>query len=252
MLCETEGIVLKKTDVYNNTRLLTLFTKGYGKLSCSTTLPEKGKKKGSMAARPFSYGTYHIFKSRNSCYVNGFDSKKNFFKISEDIDKYACGAYALEFTDKMLQDGEPCIEQFNLLVDYLTMLERREKNYRSLLIGYMIKTLQKSGVAPVISECVQCGCKKSDKWLFLIKSGGIICENCNSSNNHGDTLIYDINFDIINIIKYILQNPLQVMAKLSIKSEPEEYIFDILKKYCSYHLEIDSMKSENLWIVERR
>ena len=69
MIVETEGIVLRKTEMYNNVRMVTLLTKKYGKISCATTLPEKGRKKGSFAVQPFSYGIYNIFKSRRSIFL---------------------------------------------------------------------------------------------------------------------------------------------------------------------------------------
>lgn len=252
MIIESEGIVLKKTEVYNNTRMITLLTKRYGKLSCGTTLAEKGRKRGAMAVQPFSYGTYQIFKNRNTCYVNSFEPQRNFYKIGEDIDKYACGSYALEFTDRLISEDKPVPEFFNLLIDYLSMLDKRPSDYMSLLVAYLIKILQKSGVEPNLSSCVECGktCLEDDKkpgdFFFSIESGGIVCNNCKKTIIEPDTLIFHADFGIIEVVKYILNNPINAMEKLCIDKKIKKDIFKSIGKYCAYHLDIANIKSEAL------
>ena len=245
MIVETEGIVLRKTEMYNNVRMVTLLTKKYGKISCATTLPEKGRKKGSFAVQPFSYGIYNIFKSRRSIYLNSFEPKKSFFKIGEDIEKYACGAYALEFTDKLTPEEEPVPEIFNLLIDYMSILDVRNSNFKSLLLAYLIKLIQKDGIAPELKYCVSCE-KNTEKMYFSVEEGGLLCEACKKTIIEPDTLIYVANFGIIDVVKYILNNPLHIMAKVAVDTEIEENIFKVLKHYCSYHLGIDKIKSEEI------
>ena len=59
-------------------------------------------------------------------------------------------------------------------------------------------------------------------------------------------MIYVANFGIIDVVKYILNNSLHMMVKVAVDTEIEENIFKVLKHYCSYHLGIDKIKSEEI------
>ncbi|MCF0141628.1 MAG: recombination protein O N-terminal domain-containing protein, partial [Mogibacterium sp.] len=43
MLVTTEGIVLKQRKIAGNRRMITVFTRKYGKISAGTSINEKGK-----------------------------------------------------------------------------------------------------------------------------------------------------------------------------------------------------------------
>ena len=63
MIVETEGVVLKQVKTVNGRKMLTIFTKKYGKVSVGTNLTEGGKNKTALSIRPFTYANYEFFKS---------------------------------------------------------------------------------------------------------------------------------------------------------------------------------------------
>lgn len=77
MLVSSEGIVLKQRKIANNRRMITVFTKNYGKISCGTSLSEKSKGKAALAIRPFTYAEYDIFKGRDYYNINSAQTKKS-------------------------------------------------------------------------------------------------------------------------------------------------------------------------------
>ena len=62
MYTETEGIVLRQTKTVNGRRIILLFSEKYGKSAAGTSIKETGKKKSSLALRPFAYGRYELYK----------------------------------------------------------------------------------------------------------------------------------------------------------------------------------------------
>ena len=61
MVTDTEGIVLRQTKALGGRRMITLFSKKYGKISVGTSLNEGGRNKTALAVKAFAYGKYELF-----------------------------------------------------------------------------------------------------------------------------------------------------------------------------------------------
>lgn len=249
MYTDTEGIIFRQIKTVNGRRMVLLFSKKYGKISAGTSISEKGRNKSSLALRPFTYGRYELFKTRDSCHINGTEVIKSYYRIGEDVEKYMYCSYALEFTEKLLPDeaAEPAV--FNLILDFFDIMEKRSKRYSSLILAYQIKVLQEVGSMPQVNRCILCG-EKNEPVLFSVKEGGILCNRCclNFHDNKNDTLIYQVNFGIVNILRYILDNPLKSFENLALDSEIQKQLSKIIKSYILYHLDIGKLKSESFLI----
>lgn len=247
MYIDTEGVILKQVRTLNNRRIVLLFSKKYGKISAGSTIAEKGKGKQSLAMKPFTYGRYELFKGREIYNINAAEVIKSFYKIGEDVDKYMSCSYILEFTERLLPENQPAPAVFDLLIEFLEVIERRSKKYASLVAAYQLKALQHSGNAPHIGSCVNCGEVKGSQY-FSIRDGGILCSTCRDSRNievkNKDTLIYEVDFGIVNIISYILDHPIACFEKLALDESSLTKLQQILKSYISYHFDIEELKSE--------
>jgi DNA repair protein RecO (recombination protein O) len=248
MYIDTEGVILKQIKTMDNRRIVLLFSKKYGKISAGSNIAEKGKSKSSLALKPFTYGKYELFKGRDTFHVNGAEVIRSFYGIGEDIDKYMCGSYVLEFTEKLLPENMAAPQMFDLLVDFLDMIERRGKKFSSLVVAYQLKALQINGNTPYIEKCVECG-SESDAYSFSVKAGGLLCSKCRNFTNGVDTindsLIYDVDFGIVNIIRYILDHPLNSFEKLALDEKSLKGLQEVLKQYIRFHLDIKDLKSES-------
>lgn len=246
MFTDTEGIIFRQVKTVNGRRMVLLFSKKFGKISAGTNISEKGKSKSSLAMRPFTYGRYELFKTRDTYNINSSEVIRSYYKIGEDVEKYMYCSYVLEFTEKLLQEEAPAPGIFNMILDFFDIMEKRSKKYSSLALAYQIKVLQDVGSMPQVRQCVVCG-EKDEPALFSVKEGGILCKRCclNFHDNKNDTLIYTVNFGIVNILRYILDNPLKSFENLALDDEIQKQLGRIIKSYIAYHLDIGELKSES-------
>ena len=252
MYSESEGIVLRQVKVIEGRRLLKVFTQKYGKISMGTNMSEgRGKNKSALAIRPFTYGRYEIFKNRDYYNLNGAEVIKSFYGFGDDIDKYYAASYCLELTDKVLPEEMPQPRLFHQLKELLEALEKRKTAFGTLTIAYMIKLLKEMGMMPELGSCTVCGEEKG-KYLFSVPEGGIICQNC-AEKKHGneasDKLIFQVNFDIVNVIGYFADKPISAFEKVALKEETAGELINILKEYFSYHLDVRNLKSESVLMI---
>ncbi|MCB6367810.1 DNA repair protein RecO, partial [Intestinibacillus massiliensis] len=127
-------------------RMVLLFSKKYGKISAGTSISEKGRNKSALAMRPFTYGRYELFKNRDSYNINGAEVLKSYYRIGEDVDKYMNSSYVLEFTEKLLVEEQPSQALFSLILDFFSVMEKRQKSHGTLVLGYEVKALKIMGV----------------------------------------------------------------------------------------------------------
>jgi DNA repair protein RecO (recombination protein O) len=246
MYTETEGIILRQTKTVNGRRMILLFSKKFGKVSAGTNITEKGRSKAALAMRPFAYGRYEMFKNQDRFNIQSAEMIKSFFKIGEDVEKFMGSSYVLELSDKLLEEGAANPRYFQLILDFFEVIEKRESDVNTLILAFEMKALQIFGVAPQLDVCVLCN-KPETIYRFGIEQGGLICENCmkNVPSKTNDSLIYELSFDIVDILKYLMNNPLLSFQNLTLAAEKQIIVKSLLREYLAYHLDLGILKSES-------
>ncbi len=247
MITDTEAIVFRQVKTLNGRRMILLFSKKFGKISVGSNITEGGKNKSALAVRPFTYGRYELFKGRESYNLNNGQVIRSYYSLGEDLDKYMIASYILELTEKLAAEDLPQPRMFNLLLDFLDALEKREKKHDTLAMAYMVKVLDILGTMPNIKECSLCG-KENPQRFFSVEEGGMICPECAESivkEQSNEPLIYDTNFGIVNILKYFQKEPFTSFEKLALDEEILKKLKAILKSYMAYHLDVGKLKSED-------
>lgn len=245
MYIDTEGIIFRYTKSVNGRSMVQIFSKKYGKISAGTSISTKGKGKSSLAMKPFTYGRYELYKNRDSFNVNGAETLKSFYKIGEDVDKYMNASYVMEFTAKLLPEQMPSPRLFNLLVDFLEEIQERKKKYGTLVVAYEIKAMKELGYMPQLHNCTSCQATSDLKFLD-IKEGGVLCRKCGEKRiaMNRDSLIYELDSGIIDILLYFVKNPLKSLKNLALEEEPLQRVRGIINEYARYHLDLGELKSE--------
>lgn len=243
MYINSEGIIFRQIKTAGGRRIILLFTKKYGKISAGSSFSEKGRTKAALAVRPFTYGIYELYKNRDYYNINSADVKKSYFKIGEDVDKYIWASLVLELTEKLTPEDLPQPALFNLLIDFLDALTKRDKKYETLVLAYEAKALNIIGSFPQLEQCQRCGIKEKLKF-FSIRDGGMICGKCGEKSD--DTLIYQPKFDIVDILKYFVRRPMDAFGKIALEDDTAKALQKIVREYMSYYMDIGILKSEGI------
>lgn len=250
MYAETEGIILKQIKAVNGRRMALLFSKKYGKISVAAGANDKVGSRFALALRPFTHARYELFKNREVYNIKAAEVVKVYFGIGEDVEKYMCASFALEFAEKLLPEGIPSVELFRLLLDFFDIIETRKKKHMTIVMAYQLKAIQIMGLAPETDRCVRCGAKEDLKF-FDVKEGGTLCGGCRNyiSGSDNEALIYDLDFDIINVLSYFLGNNLKSLEHIALDEKILARLRVIIKEYRTYHLGIKELKSEDFLMI---
>jgi DNA repair protein RecO (recombination protein O) len=258
----TEGIVFSQIKTLNGRRMIRLFSRDFGKISAGTSIRESGKSKAALALKPFVHGRYELNKTHSACHINKAETLHSHYGLAGDMERYVNCSYVLELTDRLLPEGAPAEKLFLMLAEFLELMEKRRKMFDPLVLAYIFKALKLWGAAPELEKCVSCGSPTSSPAYLDIASGGIICTDCkafrtespalavegsNIEKFENDKLLYPINFGIVNVVKYLTDQPLRDFEGLALDEGVSAALRKIARGYAAYHLDIGRLRTEEFF-----
>src|SRR5699024_6848378 len=128
MLKQLEGIVLKTQDYGETHKLITVFTKQFGKLTAISRGANKPKSKLSAVSQAFIQGDFLIYVSKGLSTIQQGQIIQSFRHIREDIEKTAYAAYMIELTDKTLESKNPIPNIYQQLLHTMEWINEEQRS----------------------------------------------------------------------------------------------------------------------------
>ncbi|MDO8503174.1 MAG: DNA repair protein RecO [bacterium] len=118
----TEGVILARRNFGEADRLLTVFSRHYGKLRVIAKGIRRttSRKRGSLEL--FAYVRLLLARGRNMDIVADVEVKNSFSAFRKDLIKVGVAYHLAEIVNKLSAEGQEHKEIFELLVDSLTRL----------------------------------------------------------------------------------------------------------------------------------
>ena len=249
MYLETDAIIIRVVKTLKGRVMVLLFTEKYGKISAGA-FQRLSKKDSGSALRPFALGFYELRKNLGIFQISKSEIKDNFFSLGENLERFVNASFIMEFTEKLLPEEAPFPALFELLADFLRLISGRNRGFDTLVVAYMLKSMHIWGVTPELDVCSLCGAAQVSGYGFSVKQGGIVCNNCTTESENidillKDELIYMVDFDIVKVMKYLIQHPLKHFEGLVLDDSMAKKLRMIFKEHAVYHLDISMPKTES-------
>jgi len=112
---KTEGIILKRINYGEADRLLTIFTKHYGKIRVMAKGVRKLSSRKAGSLELFNQSVLFLVRGRNIDLITETQTVNLFKKWRQDLKKVAVAYYCCELVDKLTPDNQPHPLVFELL-----------------------------------------------------------------------------------------------------------------------------------------
>lgn len=144
MIHNTEAIVIKKTDFHEYDRMLTLYTKDFGKIKAQVRSVKKPRAKLTSLTELFVLAEFRIFLREHAGYgkITGGVILDSNPLIRYNVQKYYEACYICEVLDALTPDRQPNTEKFFLLKEKLSLIN---KGFLSQKNDFTEKLLQLTG-----------------------------------------------------------------------------------------------------------
>ena len=246
-LYKTNAIVIRSTNYGESDKIVTFFTKDFGKLKGIAKGARRSRKRFQNALGLFSHLRLTFFEKEGMGLVRaeGCDILHSFPKIRENLKKILYGNYYLELANEMAGEREGNQKVFELLLSFLSDLEEMEPEEEQLRL-FEIRMLSLFGYRPSMGKCNLC--KKDWEDLkevlgvfFSLEKGALVCEKCSKTLNH----LIPFSLGTARLIEKISQMELARMQRLKFTQQSLSESREILPRFISYQLgkELKSLKT---------
>jgi len=174
-LYRDEGVVLRALRLGEADRIVTMITKGHGKVRAVAKGVRRTKSKFGGRLEPLSHVTMLCWQGRELDIVNQAEVTDTFKTVREDLARVAKAYTVLEVTDQISQERHANPRLYDMVVGALRALDAQDPPL--LVSAFCLKVLALEGSAPVLEECVSCGARQ-DLVAFDLVEGGVLCRSC--------------------------------------------------------------------------
>ena len=178
---KSEALVIRQVDFSETSRVVTLFTRDFGKISALA----KGARrlKGPFeSALDLLARCQIVFLRKSSSGLDLLTEAKlldRFQPGSRDLVGLYGGYYVAELLASLSEEYDPHPTWYDEAARTLDRLEKSD-NSRLAIIRFELVTLREIGQLPSLENCVVCGAGAGidSEFGFWVSQGGLICRNC--------------------------------------------------------------------------
>jgi DNA repair protein RecO (recombination protein O) len=174
-LYRDEGVVLRTFRLGEADRIVTLMTKGRGKVRAVAKGVRRTHSKFGARLEPLSHVTMMCWQGRELDIVNQAEVLDTFRAVREDLARMTKAYTLLEVVDQLAQEGHANPRLYDMVLGALRVLE--DQDAPLLVASFLLKVLALEGSAPTVDVCVSCGAAQ-DLGAFDLNEGGVLCRNC--------------------------------------------------------------------------
>ncbi len=180
---KTDAIVIRLADFSNTSRVVTFFTRDFGKTSAIA-------KGGKRLKGPFDTGLDLLSESR-IVFLRKFSGALDilteasltlrFRPNSANVGSFYAGCYVADLLTCLTIEDDPHPHLFETAQWALRQL-MTQADYRLVVLRFELVLLREIGHLPVLDACIECG-ESTDEhkhYSYWLTQGGLLCPRCQS------------------------------------------------------------------------
>lgn len=172
-------MVLRTHKLGEADRIITLLTRQRGLVRAVGKGVRKTSSRFGGRLEPFMYLDLQLAEGRTLDVITQVETLSPFARdLGSDYPRYTAGTAMLETAERLVHsDGEPAVQQLQLLVGALRALTGGTLSPAWVLDSYQLRALAVAGYAPSFDGCARCGVEGPHRH-FHAPSGGMLCTTC--------------------------------------------------------------------------
>jgi len=241
---KTDAIVLKTQKLGETSKILTLFTRKFGRIKVVAKGARGLKSRffGSLEPLNIVAIVFYQKETRDLQLLSQADVIQSFESIKNNLEKYAFSVVVCEIILRSQYAEEVNPYLYKTISDFFAQLDQAAARFDNYFFWFMLKFLQILGFKPRFNECIVCGKKMNNTSIkfFSVTDGGGVCMNCTINGKSAlpvspATIHFLVSLELCPIQKISDINGTPLVVKES------NFILD---KFIKYHIEgLDYLRS---------
>lgn len=231
------GLILMHQDFREADRLVTVYTKEYGKLKLLARGVRKVSSKLAGSLEPYSRSRLHIVRGRQYDTVAASDVERIYYGIMEDLKRTYLAGYFASVIEFAIPNSVRDENIYSLIEQTFSTLEHKFTTpvQRMKLVWFFVwQLLGYLGYAPELHTCIVC--KESipaTAHTFNFSRGGIICSAC-ADGLDGDATVTPNSIKVLRIVSSQQWND---VVRLRVGGSTARKLTSLTEAYLTFILE---------------
>lgn len=229
----TEAVVLRHHDLGETDRILTLYTRDYGKVKVVAKGARKPQSRKAGHVELFMCVDMLLSRGSSLDVVSQAQMLDAYLPLRKDLVRATYAAHFTELIDAFTEEGDESRDLYHLLVNGLAWL-CRTSDLRRTARYYELHLLDLVGYRPQLFQCVVCGEEiKPRRQFYSAVDGGVVCPSCGQNRPRIDP----ISLNALKVLRYLQTRPFEIVEQLKLSAAAQRECERLLHETLAYHLE---------------
>jgi DNA repair protein RecO (recombination protein O) len=242
---KANALVLRRIPLGETDKIVTLFTREYGKLSAVAKGARKTTSRLAGAAEPLMLLRALLAEGMNLDILTQCEIKESFPLLRGDFGLILRATYACELLDKLTVERDAAPEAFDLLLSTLYVLQRAI-DPDAALHAFELQLLAIVGYEPRLDACARCGQELDEPGAasaFSPARGGLLCAACADATDDALPLAPDT---ARMMARLLAEDDARALAGIEMCPVVREETARLLRAHLRYRLERDVKSTQFL------
>ena len=226
----TDAIVLTVRDAAHADRVVTLFSRQFGKVQAIAYNSRLAKSRLGGCLQPFSVVCVSLSAEPNqAAAIKQCEVRQSFRELREDLDRFTYASLLAELVSELWPERESDAEVYDTLLAAYNTLVCRNPRLTALACGWQLLVL--AGFAPQYRYCLSCGCEVAAGAGFQAVHGGAVCYSCR------EEAVPEFSPAMANLLRTLLQLDLKQPKKFTVNGKVLSALEVLFEDYVTCQLD---------------
>ncbi|MCA9997575.1 MAG: DNA repair protein RecO [Anaerolineales bacterium] len=243
----SEAVVLRRTDFGEADRLLTLYTREFGKITAVAKGARKPQSRKTGHVELFMRSKLFFAKGRDIDVITQAEMVAGYPELRADLVRATYASYVVELLDRFTVEDDHNLSVYELLASTLTSLTTAE-DLLLLARYYELRLLGLTGFRPQLFQCVFSSepIVEEDQF-FSAELGGLL----RPEYQEQDRRAVAITAVSVKVLRYLQTRPWEMVSSLRLKRPLHRELEGIMHHYLTYILERNLKSVDFLYRLRR-
>lgn len=237
MIVKTDAVVLHARRIRESSKIVTLYTREYGKMSVMARGVMAPKSKYGSVLQPMAYLSVVFYRKegRDLQNLSGAESIERFAILNADLERMTTGLAVVEIVNAVMHDENRHEEIFDLLVQALRALNVPESDERAVGLWFHIRLASDLGYALSTHACGVCGeafDAERSPLPYSLALGAPLC-----SEHQSSTPYRPLRNGTFHLLRALLNLDLAEASAIRTTTPEAVELQDILSAFLRFHVE---------------
>lgn len=228
---KTEGIVIRRTNLGEADRIVTLFTPDHGKIAAAARGARRPGSRFAGRLELFTHLRALLAHGRTLDVISQVEVIDPFAAIRGDLGRMGAASFVAEVTDRATPEREGQRSIYAALRHALRLVASGDAQLAAMWYGAQVLAL--SGYAPVVERCVVCGKPLRGGAAFSPALGGALC----ATDRARDAGAVPASAVALAAIGFLLEAPAGALRRIRVDRRQRAEVEALLRRDLEYRLE---------------